>query len=326
MSKNKQKHGNLCVCYSCKYPSNNKIDKEQKHTDSCPCIKCKKGTTGDNYWDCHKGNVPIFEKDGVTILGGGYSRDAKPRDVDIVIDLADNVPSSWSNFIPNGWKSKSLAWGPTVLYLTIKDFNAPTRITKEFWVALWEDLKAQAPCKVLVLCQGGHGRTGLVVTCLMMAAEFEVGKDINPLRWLREHYCKKAVESQIQLEYVGEMWDIAYVKKPITSSYTSPYHSGGGYNDMYDSSGYNSSDDKCHNGCGSERGEVIFEESIQRLECIDCWRERTENKLQQIEDDGGAVVEEDKTKGGGIEEQLHRMTDTQYGLYDDGYPYSETEN
>lgn len=320
MGKNKKnyQHSKLCMCNKCKSSPDDKAYKELKHTDSCPCIKCKKGATTDNYWDCHKGNVPIFEKDGVIILGGGYSREAEPRDVDIVIDLADNVSSSWSGSIPTNWKSKDIVLGPTILYLTIEDFNAPTRVTKEFWVALWEDLKAQAPCKVLILCQGGHGRTGLVVTCLMMAAKFEVG-DINPLQWLRDNYCKKAVESQVQLEYVGEMWNIAYVKKPTTSLY-SPDE---GYNNIHNEIGYDNVDDyKCHNGCGSDGGEVLFEESIQGFECTDCWEKRTGNKIFHVENDdndGDTVVGEDKTKGGDIEEQLHRMTDTQYNLYGDGY-------
>lgn len=312
--KKKQKHSNLCVCNDCKI----KNSKELKHADNCPCISCGKKIGKSTYtWDCHKGNVPIFEKDGVTILGGGSFHDAEPKEVDIVLDLANNVPSSWESFIPDGWKSKSLTWGPTVIYLTIKDHNAPSKITKEFWAALWEDLKTQAPCRVLVMCLGGHGRTGLVLTCLMMAAKFDVG-DINPIRWLRDHYCEKIIESQVQLEYVGDMWDIAV--KRTTTSYTPPYHSGGGYSKSYDNSGYNSSDDAvCHKGCGYERGEVIFDESTQLFECLDCWGERTSYRVEYLQG-SNEEKEANEKKGGNIrEEQLHRMTDTQYAASEEGY-------
>ncbi len=51
---------------------------------------------------------------------------------------------------------------------------------------------------VHVGCIGGHGRTGLVLAALVAQA----GLSKNPIKWTRDHYCIKAVESQSQVAFL----------------------------------------------------------------------------------------------------------------------------
>ncbi len=52
---------------------------------------------------------------------------------------------------------------------------------------------------VHVGCIGGHGRTGMVLASLVAQALPEVK---NAIKWTRDHYCKKAVESEPQVAFL----------------------------------------------------------------------------------------------------------------------------
>lgn len=51
-------------------------------------------------------------------------------------------------------------------------------------------------------CIGGHGRTGTFVACIAHRAGLVIG---DPVRWTREHYCRKAVESVEQERFVRKV-------------------------------------------------------------------------------------------------------------------------
>lgn len=50
---------------------------------------------------------------------------------------------------------------------------------------------------VEVGCIGAHGRTGTILACMAVLAGHE-----NPVEWVREHYCPRAVETSQQADYV----------------------------------------------------------------------------------------------------------------------------
>jgi hypothetical protein len=209
--------------------------------------------------ECHIGNNLVFEKDGVSIYAGGHTREAEPDVVNVVIDLDNNV-RSWKNGLPTSWKSTKLV--PLVLSMPIVDYSAPWGASKEFWLSLWDDLKSIAPCSVLVMCMGGHGRTGLVVTCLMMAAELDVKKE-NPILWLRKKYCDKAVESQKQLIYLNQLWDI-----PVILESKPPYT-----NNKNESNTKKGNSKECFS-CDSKDKSIALSSDIDKYECDDCWKFR----------------------------------------------------
>ena len=77
---------------------------------------------------------------------------------------------------------------------------------------------------VLVHCEGGHGRTGTFVTVLLHLAKHEPSKQ-DRIAWLRKTYCKKAVETADQMEYLKKLgvktkmkgsWDFPAIGKTVT--------------------------------------------------------------------------------------------------------------
>ena len=55
--------------------------------------------------------------------------------------------------------------------------------------------------KIGVFCQGGHGRTGTILAILVWLAGIVQEKE-DPVEWVRENYCCKAVETADQIEYI----------------------------------------------------------------------------------------------------------------------------
>lgn len=57
----------------------------------------------------------------------------------------------------------------------------------------------EAGKKVGIFCLGGHGRTGYIAGCVLGYLGVE-----DPIGYLRENYCKKAVETRSQAEEIGK--------------------------------------------------------------------------------------------------------------------------
>lgn len=57
----------------------------------------------------------------------------------------------------------------------------------------------EAGKKVGIFCLGGHGRTGYIAGCVLGYLGVE-----DPIGYLREHYCSKAVETREQAEEIGK--------------------------------------------------------------------------------------------------------------------------
>lgn len=110
----------------------------------------------------------------------------------------------------NGPKSRALSRTKkhstaryTVVKIEWRDYGTPL-IDADFWIALVEDLleaSADKEIDVLVMCQGGHGRTGTALAILaVLLGHVPVGA--CPVEWVRENYCDEAVESNSQLNYI----------------------------------------------------------------------------------------------------------------------------
>lgn len=185
---------------------------------------------------CHNGNVLAFEQANIKVYGGGSSRGFNPYAVDIWINLngASSSRKKWK--FPEKWLTKDPLRDPVVIDMEISDYHAPVGVGKEFWSLLWNDLVAEAKSKealsVLVSCTGGHGRTGLVLTALAIAAgavghdEID-GKDLDPVDWLRSVYCDQAVESNDQIGYLEQTFGFTSPAQPPKKAYTPTVHIGG---------------------------------------------------------------------------------------------------
>ena len=158
---------------------------------------------------CHVGNKLVFKQGAIAVYAGGSQRGADIYDVNLVIDLTGKVKSKLWTVDKKFKRLKKYLDNPEVLDLYIPDMTAP-EYPKDVWDELWSDLVDIAaktgytyhnPYKVLVMCLGGHGRTGTVVTSLLFSSGYlESGTD--GIGWIRDHYCDHAVETKDQLEYL----------------------------------------------------------------------------------------------------------------------------
>lgn len=83
--------------------------------------------------------------------------------------------------------------------LEISDYGIP-RLSFNFLKWILEELKAGR--KILVICKGGHGRTGLVLASLIRILEPDIR---DPVQAIRERYCKEAIETKEQEKFVRNL-------------------------------------------------------------------------------------------------------------------------
>jgi hypothetical protein len=177
------------------------------HTSS---MSKSKTNTYTGYVKCHANPTHIFtietEKGPVAVFAGA-GKDVDWTSVKSVIDLDGFSASAYDARPSRGFEraSKLLAGGTSEKYIHIKtaDRSYPN-VKREFWEALIEDLKADAPQYALICCMGGHGRTGMAATIVAILAGV-VPQDEDPVEWLRNRYCDKAVESQSQIDYITQI-------------------------------------------------------------------------------------------------------------------------
>lgn len=162
--------------------------------------------------NCHTGNVEVFRdpESPLVMYGGGSSRKCWFPEHGVVVDLANNFDPLFSL---TGIKIAGLTsqFEGARIGIRWQDYSVPLNMVKEDWKAIVKGLRQfartkkaemgleEVPC--LVCCIGGHGRTGTALAILtgLMLGEKE------PIKFVREKYCKKCVESESQLKYVNDM-------------------------------------------------------------------------------------------------------------------------
>ena len=175
---------------------------------------------------CHTGNILIGRSDTFELYGAGHSRKADLWLDHVFIDLAEIV--SVEEVTVHGLKLKSFLSKvkkkeARVVKIHVTDYGVPD-LTLADWASLLSALETEIkerPIKLLVLCMGGHGRTGTVLTILSHLMGF-IPKKTDPIRWLRKKYCEEAVESDVQIAYIEDLLNIVTEEKPAshTSTYT----------------------------------------------------------------------------------------------------------
>jgi len=167
-------------------------------------LRAATAATSQNY-NCHSGNILVVEASPLFIWGGGISRNATQEPGMLVINLA-NTAFGKSPIISFGGITlpRLSSWvTPRWVSLPLEDMRAP-KLPRTFWDELLADLQEEAAksedgLDVLVVCQGGHGRTGVVLSILQGLLHPD---DPNPIATVRANYCNKAVETKEQAEYI----------------------------------------------------------------------------------------------------------------------------
>ena len=169
--------------------------------------KKKKSGTPDVY-DAFSGtsmSTRCYESHPVLKIGkgklyGGSASHPKVTDADIYVALQSGSTSGKQS---DPWEAQNVV---EVRY-SIDDMDAPKNVTRFKKMITWLCNQLQKGKTVHVGCIGGHGRTGTVLSAIV--AEGAGKKDA--IQWVREHYCKKAVESTSQVEFLKKHYGVSSV-------------------------------------------------------------------------------------------------------------------
>lgn len=178
---------------------------------------------------------------------------------------------------------------PEKLYIDWPDYSIPG-LSKTFWTELSRILKKKGRdryrrnkmYKVLVHCQGGHGRTG---TALSLLGHFVEGWDEELIEKTRDIHCMKSVEASCQIKYIEEMTGIKS-KVKISKSFGHGMTSFISTGDSIDYS-YGVGDGMPPNMC---RGCKILKDTLN--EAIECEKKHREEDKKEREE----KKEEEKLK------------------------------
>lgn len=103
------------------------------------------------------------------------------------------IPEQLKNHLTYNFKEIMISW---------PDFKVP-RVKYSFWQALHNYIIENKFKSVCLHCQAGHGRTGTALSALLISVMgFDANKAVDHIR---ENYCKEAVETQYQCDYLVEI-------------------------------------------------------------------------------------------------------------------------
>lgn len=189
------------------------------------------------YKPCHTGNFNLYTAESGHFLQiGGWSKNAVFYKDDVVIDLTgkenpDDVVAKinkplFKRFL-TGFGNPVFGW----LSLPLVDYGVPA-LKKLDWINLTSDIKkALIGHDVVICCQMGHGRTGMAASIIGHMIYKNVDGWDSPVKKLRAIYCKEAVDTLKQEEYVYKILGLdikpdleAY--KTYTPTKKSPVNSG----------------------------------------------------------------------------------------------------
>lgn len=146
---------------------------------------------------CYESHPPLSVGEGLFVYGGSCcSPSVKDADVYIGFDYGMQRDEVFP------WHQKES--GPIEVFFKISDGTAPPN-PKEFRnLIVWSAEQIRAGKKVHAGCIGGHGRTGTYLAALVKHM-----LDIDDATtYVRKHYCKKAVESDSQVNFLHKHWGI----------------------------------------------------------------------------------------------------------------------
>lgn len=147
-------------------------------------------------------NTEGWDANGVEVkMHGGSCLSPSVTDADVYIgfDSGMKVPRVYP------WNQ---ATGPVHTLFPIVDGSIPDNKAEFRKMIEWAAVQLIAGKKVHMGCIGGHGRTGMALAALV---QYMTG-NADAITYVRENYCKKAVESETQVEFLYKEYGINKVK------------------------------------------------------------------------------------------------------------------
>lgn len=133
---------------------------------------------------CHNGPVEVYPN---LFLGSLAESSQMAEFCDILVPLAECYGSVWDK----GFRGE-------IWYYPIRDYSVlPNDVADQATSRIVSALENKK--KVGIFCLGGHGRTGYLACLVLGALDYA-----DPIRYIRENYCKLAVESNSQIKQIAE--------------------------------------------------------------------------------------------------------------------------
>ena len=142
----------------------------------------------------------IYKK--VFEIWAGTKSDCRPflGSFDLLLNCSGMSTLLPKHKIPMEWGKKFETVEFKEIYLDW-DNMAAVMIDSGFWKELINHLRENA-LRLLVFCQGGHGRTGTAVAALLISDGWTADEAIFHVR---STYCPKAIESMAQWNYLHDL-------------------------------------------------------------------------------------------------------------------------
>lgn len=158
-------------------------------------------------WSACYETHPTLSIGGGTVLGGNCGS-PMVRDFDIYIGLDSHSYRKQERII-YPWSKKTDSNLPAHDFMfPIQDMDPPKDVVNFTKMIDWLAAQLKLGKKVHIGCIGGHGRTGTVLAALVA----QINKEADAISWVRENYCKKAVESKAQIAFLVTNYNVATAK------------------------------------------------------------------------------------------------------------------
>ena len=144
---------------------------------------------------CYASHPPLPLGGGGLVIHGGSCLDPAVIDADVYIGFDRGMRLT----------SRQYPWTPGhELLFTINDMQAPAKPGHFKKLVHWTADRLTDGLKVHCGCIGGHGRTGTFFAALVRVMLDEP----DAIAYVRQHYCKKAVESAAQVAFLAEHFGV----------------------------------------------------------------------------------------------------------------------
>jgi len=137
---------------------------------------------------CYHSHPPLKLPNSKFVIYGGSCSSPIIKDADIYIGLCHTMKQTEKRF---PWMKGE------EIYFPIADMSVPKDVEHFKALVDWTKQQLKIGAKVHVGCIGGHGRTGT-----FLAALVSLYGEKDAIRYVRKHYCPKAIECKIQVEFL----------------------------------------------------------------------------------------------------------------------------
>lgn len=164
---------------------------------------------------CFHSHPPLSIPNTGLVIHGGSCLDPAVLDADLYVGF-----DSGMRFTQRHWP-----WKPgNEVRFTVPDMGAPSNPSDYMDLLKYTRERLDAGDKVHCGCIGGHGRTGMFFAALVAQ-----NGEPDAITYVRDHYCKRVVESDAQVDFLHKHFGVkrvsgskqqAYTSRPPASSYS----------------------------------------------------------------------------------------------------------